>query len=128
MVQKLFKQRFKLALGVFLITLLTFYVNYGLIFQAPLVFENHLGFFLYSFIFSGITFIFTQFKTRVASIVFLVGWAGALINLYLDLLRARIETGGTIGAALGLLTGMMLVLILSVSLELIAFVVSRFRK
>jgi uncharacterized PurR-regulated membrane protein YhhQ (DUF165 family) len=128
MTQKFFKHRFKLAVFVFVVTLLTFYINYVFIFQAPLTLENHFGFFLYSTIFSFTLFLYANFKTKVATGVFFVGWIFTLLNLYLDLLKARIETGGTVGATLGFLSNMMLIFALSLILELFAQVFARIIK
>lgn len=111
-----------------MITLLSFYVNYVFIFQAPLVLENHLGFLLYSIVFSVIFFLYANFKAKVATGIFFVGWVMTLVNLYIDLLKARIETGGTVGAALGFLSNMILVFALSIILELFAQVISRITK
>lgn len=128
MAQTFFKHRFKIASFVFVITLLSFYVNYVFIFQAPLVLENHLGFLLYSIVFSVFFFLYANFKAKVATGIFFVGWVMTLVNLYIDLLKARIETGGTVGAALGFLSNMILVFALSIILELFAQVISRITK
>ncbi|MBS3972581.1 MAG: hypothetical protein KGZ84_06180 [Erysipelotrichia bacterium] len=128
MAQTFFKHRFKIASFVFVITLLSFYVNYVFIFQTPLVLENHLGFLLYSFVFSVVFFLYANFKAKVATGIFFVGWVMTLVNLYIDLLKARIETGGTVGATLGFLSNMILVFALSIILELFAQVISRITK
>ena len=64
---------------------------------------NHVGFVLYSFVFALMIFIYSIFKAKIGSIDLFIGWVVTLINLYVDLLKARIETGGTLGAALGFL-------------------------
>lgn len=124
----LYKHRLTICIAVFLMTWLTFYVNYVFIFPTPLRLENHFGFILYGFIFSVLTFLFILFKTKVASVLFLIGWGITLINLYIDLLTARIETGGSVGAALGFISNMILVIVLTILIELFVQVISKVRK
>ena len=99
----LYNCRYIFSAIVFLITLSSFYINYVIVFQAPLKVVNHVGFVLYSFIFALMIFIYSVFKAKIGSTVLFIGWVVTLINLYVDLLKARIETGGTLGAALGFL-------------------------
>lgn len=111
------KHAIKIAIAMFVITLAMFYVNYVIIFQAPLTPTNHFGFFLYSFGFALITFIYAHFRLTVGFTVFFFGWLFTLVQLYIDLLKARIETGGTAGAALGFIFNMAFVLIISIVAE-----------
>lgn len=117
----LYNRRYIFSAIVFLITLSSFYINYVIVFQAPLKVVNHVGFVLYSFIFALMIFIYSVFKAKIGSIVLFIGWVVTLINLYVDLLKARIETGGTLGAALGFLTNMILVILFSLISEMMAF-------
>lgn len=82
---------------------------------------NHVGFVLYSFIFSLMIFIYSVFKAKIGSIDLFIGWVVTLINLYVDLLKARIETGGTLGTALGFISNMILVILFSLISEMMAF-------
>lgn len=111
------KHAIKIAIAVFVITLAMFYINYVMIFQAPLIPANHFGFFLYSFGFALITFIYAHFRLTVGFTVFFFGWLFTLVQLYIDLLKARIETGGTAGAALGFIFNMAFVFIVSIIAE-----------
>ena len=117
----LYNRRYIFSAIVFLITLSSFYINYVIVFQAPLKVVNHVGFVLYSFIFALMIFIYSVFKAKIGSIVLFIGWVVTLINLYVDLLKARIETGGTLGAALGFLTNIILVILFSLISEMMAF-------
>lgn len=117
----LYNRRYIFSAIVFLITLSSFYINYVIVFKAPLKVANHVGFVLYSFIFALMIFIYSVFKAKIGSIVLFIGWVVTLINLYVDLLKARIETGGTLGAALGFLTNMILVILFSLISEMMAF-------
>lgn len=116
----LYNRRYIFSAIVFLITLSSFYINYVIFFQAPLKVVNHVGSVLYSFIFALMIFIYSVFKAKIGSIVLFIGWVVTLINLYVDLLKARIETGGTLGAALGFLTNMILVILFSLISEMMA--------
>lgn len=111
------KHAVKISLAVFVITLAMFYINYVIIFKAPLTPTNHFGFFLYSFGFAVITFVYAHFKLTAGFTIFFFGWLFTLVQLYIDLLKARIETGGTVGAALGFIFNMAFVLIVSLIAE-----------
>lgn len=125
---RLYKFKWFIALGIMIITIATFYFNYTIVVKAPLTTTNHFGFFLYGFVFSLISLLFMTLKTRLASMIFIIGWASSLVLLYIELLQSLSNSHGTLGAALGFLTNMMFAIIIAISLEVIIFFLSKLRK
>jgi uncharacterized PurR-regulated membrane protein YhhQ (DUF165 family) len=125
---QLYKVKWFIAIGIMIITIATFYFNYTIVVKAPLTFTNHFGFFLYGFVFSLIALLLMTFKTRIASIIFIIGWASSLVLLYIELFKSLSNSHGTLGAALGFLSNMIFSIILAIILEIIVFVLNKLKK
>jgi hypothetical protein len=124
----LHKYKWFIALGIMIITIATFYLNYTLVVKAPLTTTNHFGFFLYGFVFSLIALLFMSFKARIGSIIFILGWVVSLISLYIELLKSLNNSQGTLGAALGFLSSMMITIILAIVLEVVTHLFHKIKK
>lgn len=125
---RLHKYKWFISLGILIITIITLYFNYTVVVKAPLTTTNHFGFFLYGFVFSLIALIFMTFKTKLASIVFIIGWASSLILLYIELFRSLTNSHGTLGAALGFLSNIIFTMIFAITLEIIAQLFYKLKK
>ncbi len=125
---RLHKYKWFISLGILVITIATFYFNYTVVVKAPLTTTNHFGFFLYGFVFSLIALLFMTFKTKLASIVFIIGWASSLILLYFELVRSLTNSYGTLGAALGFLSNIIFTMIFAIILEIIVQLLHKLKK
>lgn len=125
---RLHKYKWFISLVIMIITIVTFYLNYTVVVEAPLTSTNHFGFFLYGFVFSLIALLFMTFKTKVASMIFILGWFVSLAALFIELLNSLTNSQGTLGAALGFLTNMIFTIILAIFLEIVAHFFYKLKK